>query len=205
MSRALPIAERSALDFYATPQALASAICLRIAKVLSPGLVVEPSAGCGPFVRAARNTWPNARVVAVDVDEGKSKVLEAAGAHFIILEDWKLVAAHDIIVAIAERASPVLVVGNPPYREAEEHIQAALSWMSPGDELFFLLRINFLGSRSRLAFWAGTPLVEMMPVVPRPSFTVRGADATEYAVFRWKSGHQGPARISPPIMWDKRR
>ncbi len=55
MSRARRLAERAPLDAYGTPQALADAICVHLAATASWPLVVEPSAGHGPFVRAARH------------------------------------------------------------------------------------------------------------------------------------------------------
>jgi hypothetical protein len=198
VSRAKPVAERKALDFYATPQPLADAICARIGGWGWGGwpVVVEPSAGHGPFVRAARAAWPEAKILAVDVDPEKRDALEAAGANDVWICDWPRFAAEAI--GAGERA---LIIGNPPYREAEEHIRAALDWMHPGDELAFLLRLNLLGSRGRVALWGSTPLAEVIPVVPRPSFTGGGSDATEYAVFRWVKGHTGPARLSLPLVW----
>jgi hypothetical protein len=202
MSRAKPEAERNALDFYATPQPLADAICDLIDSRFRPWHVIEPSAGHGPFVRSARRVWGAfASITAIDVDPVKLDTLGAAGADVSITDDW---ASFTRTPRPANQGT-TLIVGNPPFRDAEAHIRAALDWMAPGDELAFLLRLNLLGSRARLDLWESTPLAEVVPLVPRPSFTGGGSDATEYALFRWVKGHQGPARLSLPLVWNKPR
>jgi hypothetical protein len=195
VSRAKPIAEREPLDFYATPDALALAICQYVGGWNSWASVIEPSAGHGPFVRAARSVWPNCNIIAVDIDPEKESALLAAGADVVVVRDWR----H--YVRAATHRERKLVLGNPPYRDAEIHIREALGWMEVGDELVFLLRLNLLGSRSRVALWGSTPLAEVVPIVPRPSFTGGGSDATEYALFRWIKGHTAPARLSLPLVW----
>jgi hypothetical protein len=198
VSRAKPIAEREALDFYATPEPLALAICKHLAAQASWMCVVEPSAGHGPFVRAARGCWPYSEIVAVDVSADRLPELSQAGADAVLVSDWTQIAA-------LPSESRVLIVGNPPFRDAEQHIRHALSLMREGDALAFLLRLNLLGSKSRLPLWAETPLAEVVPVVPRPSFTGGSTDATEYALFIWRKGYAGPAQLARPLTWSKER
>lgn len=205
MSRALAVAFRAPFDAYATPDPLARAICERLSS-LQPDSILEPSAGQGPFVRAARAVWPTAHVTAVDIDGRTTPALKASGAHVVLTSDWRLLARQLANVQSDEAVDTRLVIGNPPYRTAEEHVLAALDWMRPGDELAFLLRINFLGSSRRLSFWREAPLAWMAPVVPRPSFTADGGtDGTEYAVFVWRKSHHGVARLAQPITWSNRR
>lgn len=197
MSRALAAADRRALDAYSTPDALADAICARLARASRiPATVVEPSAGRGPFVRAARRAWPKAHVIAVEVDPNMLGALGVSGAHTVVLRGWEAYATQ-----VSGRLRPRLIVGNPPYRQAQAHIEAALRVMRPGDTLAFLLRINFLGSSERVPFWKRCGLSEIWPIAPRPSFTGGGSDGTEYAVFIWRHGQKGPARIGEPLTW----
>jgi hypothetical protein len=190
VSRALAVELRAPLDAYCTPTALARAISERLRRV-RPATVVEPSAGLGPFVAAARAVWPTARVTAVDVDPGTHDVLVTAGAHQVVTANW---------AAAARRAD--LIVGNPPYLHAEQHVRLALAQMHPGDQLAFLLRLNLLGSRGRVEFWRETPLAWVAPVIPRPSFTPDGGtDATEYALFVWRQGYRGAPQLRRPIIW----
>lgn len=200
MSRAKPVSERNALDFYATPQALADAICGSLAEDWDFDTIVEPSAGHGPFVRAARRSWPEADIIAVDCAVERISATEAAGANATVISDWLRFGP------LPRRPdSRVLVVGNPPFRDAEAHIRHALDIMEAGDVLAFLLRLNLLGSRSRLDLWASTSLSEVIPVVPRPSFTGGGSDATEYAVFVWIKGEESASRLALPLVWNKPR
>jgi hypothetical protein len=194
VSRAKPASERNALDFYATPDALALRICAMIAEDVDPAVVVEPSAGHGPFVRAARAMWPSAEIVAVDVSPERLPDLSLAGADAVLVSPWEQ------IVSLPGTGTR-LIVGNPPFRQAEEHVRHALSLMRDGDALAFLLRLNLLGSRSRLRLWEETPLSCVTPLVPRPSFTGGGSDATEYAVFLWTKGDHEGARLTLPLVW----
>jgi hypothetical protein len=62
-----------------------------------------------------------------------------------------------------------------------EFIAKALTYAS---YVVMLLRLNFLGSGKRAAFFAREmPDIYVLP--DRPSFTGRGTDATEYGWFVW--------------------
>jgi hypothetical protein len=238
MSRALAAALRAPLDLYVTPDALAEAICARLVREgVAPRSVVEPSAGHGAFVRASRAAWPQARVVAVDVDTSLVATLKGAGAHTVVTADW---VTHAPALAEPEGCSlcrgqggfggafpdvkcpdcdgtgkvpgPRLFVGNPPFRQAAEHIEAALSVMHPGDVLALVLRLGFMASTSRLDFWTRHPVSELAAIVPRPRFSLsaRGTkdgiprlrdDACDYALMVWRAGDQGPARITEHLVW----
>jgi hypothetical protein len=205
MSRAGPRAERAPLDFYATPDPLALAICerlrLRLADVPAPRYVVEPSAGTGAFVRAIRKTWPAARVRAVEVDPALALPLSIADADIVYTADWPQHAA-DAVDGGAP--PPDLILGNPPYRQAQEHIEAGLRWLAPGGRLAFLLRLNFLGSAARVDFWRRGELESVSTIAPRPSFTGDGkTDGTEYALFVWRKGHIDRPVLGEPLTWEK--
>jgi hypothetical protein len=195
MSRAKPKAERNALDFYATPDVLALAICRRLGEsMVYPPAIIEPSAGHGPFVRAALTIWPGTPVVAIDSSEDRRPMLLESGAHVVEIVDW---------IDYCRRTPPAsaLVVGNPPFRDAEAHVRAGLDWLDEGGVLAFLLRLNFLGSAARIPFWRNHVPAEVIPIVPRPSFTGVGSDATEYALFVWRKGYEGPTTLGRPLLW----
>lgn len=195
MSRAGKREDRAPLDFYGTPARLAAAICELLDRCgVRPELVIEPSAGHGAFVNAARLTWMDARIVAVEIDAAKRPLLKLAD--HVLIGDWVRVAP-----SISKRA-PLLILGNPPYCDAEGHIRAALDAMAECDSLALLLRINFLGSHDRVALWRTPGLKHCVPVVPRPSFTLDGkTDGTEYAVLWWEKGFAGEPTIMPPLVW----
>jgi hypothetical protein len=80
-----------------------------------------------------------------------------------------------------------LIVGNPPYAVAEAHIRHALALSARyGSAVAFLLRVNFLGSKERFAFWRDHPPTLVSVLSERPSFFGTGTDASEYAFFVWR-------------------
>lgn len=207
MSRARAVEDRVDLDAYQTPPALAREIVAVLAKRLRlfRPEIIEPSAGTGAFVRACREQWPAAHITAVDVDSRHEAACVAAGANLFDAREWTAYAGDLARVGRHPGAPPRrLIVGNPPYREAEAHVEAGLRALSPGEHLAFLLRLNLLGSRARVSFWKEHPATWIAPVVPRPSFTGTGSDATEYAVFCWRAGRRG-TRVVRPVVWAKRR
>ena len=175
-----------------TPPALALAICRRIddmresARLPRPEVILEPSAGCGSFVAAARTIWPGAAIYAVEPLSQYREVLLATGAdsvHVGALEDF------------GREIGPDLIIGNPPFTLAEAHVRLLRPMLPVTGTLAFLLRINFYGGRDRVSFWREHQEDCMLPIAPRPSFGKnehgkKGTDGTEYATFVW--GSLGP-------------
>jgi len=91
-----------------------------------------------------------------------------------------------------------LVIGNPPFKHATEHIAKILrGLLYEGGDLYFLLRLGFTGSRGRFQFFQEYPPVEITMLSYRPSFTADGlTDMSEYAVFHWIKGHTGGTHFS---------
>lgn len=190
---------RAAFDAYPTPTPFAEGMVWRVLNVIpyKPAAIIEPSAGNGVFVRAVQKAWPGVPVIAVEVQPGSDKALYEAGAEVVSIANWIDVAeAIDRATAIP---GPWLFIGNPPYLEAVEHIEAALRIMQPGEWLCFLLRINFFGSNGRKAFWARKKdrLRYLLPFTQRPKFRNNRSDATEYGCFIWQKGWTGDAEILP--------
>lgn len=199
---------RNARDAYYTPDPLALAICARVAELMAddpPGEVIEPSAGRGAFVRAARATWPAANVIAVELEPAIGE-LQGAGATSVIAADW---LGSVWKFATNRGRARRLVLGNPPWgklgdiqSQAEAHVFASLSTLGAGDVLAFLLRLSFLGGvRRARALYSQPGLRALIPIAPRPSFTNGGNDMAEYAAFVWQAGFRGPAEIGLPIFW----
>lgn len=188
-------------DAYMTPQPLADAIVAGLPFVPEGRLVIEPSCGDGRFVRAMRAAWPGTKILAVDVrPECRAQAL-AAGADVFMCGDWPAIAAK----LKAKGAQPVVVIGNPPYNDAQAHIEAGLA-LSPMLAIH-LLRIGFLGSMERVPFYAAHPLTVLQPVAPRPSYTDDGkSDSSEYATFSWvREDLCQPSGVLPPLVWARER
>jgi hypothetical protein len=97
-----------------------------------------------------------------------------------------------------------LIVGNPPYNAAEEHVRHALTMLAPDGVLAFLLRINFLGSTKRADFFVQHRPNLLRAIAPRPSFTGSGNDQTEYGLFCWAPDY-GAHTLGEPLTWKKPR
>lgn len=190
---------RAAFDEYLTPEPFAMGMARRVNEILpyKPRMVIEPSAGTGAFVRASRIFWPEAPVIAVEIQQQHAEALWMAGASSVSIASWI-----EVIEAVQRNPTlppPWLIIGNPPYNEAAEHIEAALKVMESGEWLAMLLRINFFGSNGRRAFWARKKdrLRYLIPFTQRPKFRNNKSDATEYGCFIWQKGWTGNAEILP--------
>lgn len=196
---------RVALDDYPTPPLLCAAICSVLKGLLpAPRRIIEPSAGAGNFLIAARATWPESRLVAVEVQEQYRNQL-AAVADCVLTSDWESTAPE-----IARRGGVELILGNPPYGLAEEHIVAALAALAPNGILALLLRLNFLCSYGRaVGLWRQHPPSDIWPIAQRPGFRLnkkgkKSTDMTEYGLFLWSTDAAvSPCRLhaSEAIVW----
>lgn len=222
---------REILDRYYTPELLAQKIIERLLQLFpeiksnkSNGLgptILEPSAGQGVFVKAVRSQCPTAWIDAVDLDaEQKTALGQLADGVFV--DDFANFKREpfNVNAAYGEGAAPKrqgydLIIGNPPYSLAEEHVRHAISLLAEGGILAFLLRINIRGSGQRLAFFDEYPHYLDFALVPRPGFKLAGkTDMTEYAVFVWRKmngrtmpfgwlgdGHVPYAASIPALNW----
>lgn len=86
------------------------------------------------------------------------------------------------------------VIGtNIPFSLSEEFIRKMLSELKPDGTLFFLQRMDFLGSLKRVPLWEDVGLPNKTPViVPRPSFTGGGTDSGEYCWYIYDRGNRFP-------------
>lgn len=204
------------LDVCPTPAALAAEICRRVESNVigahahsdfehAPFRVLEPSAGDGAFVRAARATWPQAHISAIEIRPEAEQALLDAGADDVSIGDMKA-------LTMAGARGADLVIGNPPFGVAEEHIRHLLGNMKTGSALAFILRLGFYESKERLPFWQTFPESYFMPIVPRPSYKLNkkgepGTDSQAYGVFIWQKRDDSVVFGAPPIrlphlVWD---
>ncbi len=160
---------RRALDRYYTPDPVA----LHLAQLVPAAptwRVADLQVGGGAWIRAVRELGHTGPVTVADVDP------EARGLD--------LAYGKDDLRVVSDRADVVadLVIGNPPYNQAEACVRHALE-VAP--RVAFLLRLSFLGSAGRVALFRERPPVAVYMVSPRPSFTGGGTDSSEYAFIVW--------------------
>jgi hypothetical protein len=183
VSRALAVEKRITNDQYFTPPEVAIA-CVRALNIWPPLTILEPSVGGGAFLHAVHARWPKAYTLACDIDQ---ELAAYSGADACLYGDF--------LDFVNIGRSVDLVVGNPPYRHALEHVEHALDLVREGGHVAFLLRLGFLESRRRAAFWKAHPLKELHVLCERPSFTGGGTDSAAYGFFVWQKGHTGPSTL----------
>ena len=103
-----------------------------------------------------------------------------------------------------------MVIGNPPFSLAAEHVAAAYQTLTPGSHIAFLLKMDFKSGAKRAAeFWPQFPYKFEIPVVGRASFKtteLASNDTHELSVFLWEVGWTGPSVTQwPHIYWKERR
>lgn len=196
-------------DAYLTIQSSADAILWRLRYLLGPvKKVLEPSAGTGNLVRAAKEVWPDAKILAVDLFDKHHVALHKAGATSYIIGDF---LTQDVRGFDAD-----VSVSNPPFSDAERHVEHALAQLRDGAYHVALLPTTFLCAQRRArglyanvepvleneATWPSQrrgewgPLRWVMPIAERPSFTDDGkTDMVEYAVFIFQKGWTGGASL----------
>lgn len=186
---------RLADDAYLTQDDLALAICQRLNTLIgTPRTVLEPSAGEGSFVRAAYSVWPGCSVHSVEPRPVAANKI--AKGHLNIETFEEFAKKVEGAVMPARLGLYDLVLGNPPYKRAEEHVMLARSM---GRHVAFLLRMSFLSSQGRVQrLWDAQPgLRWLIPLAQRPTFMRSGGtDNSEYAVYVWERGFSGWATIT---------
>jgi len=84
-----------------------------------------------------------------------------------------------------------VIITNPPFSLTVEFILKSLSELAPDGTLVYLQRVNFLGSKCRLDFWADIGFPNKTPIiVPRPRFVHGGSDSCEYMWMIWDRGNR---------------
>lgn len=181
-----PMRPREPLDYYPTPLDLC-VTALRTANFNTPRnrtlTILDPGCGTGVWGQAARIVWPDSWLVGVDVNRDRLAIAESTGVYGELI--------HKSFSAVTMIPSFDLVIGNPPYGEAEMFVRRSVGMLShramPGSVLF-LLRLAFAESQGRYQrmYSNGLKPYRIASLVERPSFTGDGkTDATAYALFEW--------------------
>lgn len=173
-------------DFYPTPIGLCRAALGMLPRSFRPKTIIDPGAGNGVWGVAARGYWPWTTIEGIELRPSVKPFVYDSWLDSTNYLDWEIGYQRD------------LIMGNPPYRHAEEFIRKALSELRPAGYLVFLLRLAFLEGQERGAgLWREFPPLKVGVCSRRPSFTDNGkTDATAYAVYIWqKDTHQVPTTM----------
>lgn len=182
-------AARSEADYYPTPAWCVQRLLDHVE--LPKGRWLEPSAGEGHILRAVHSIHPRLRIDAVELRATCRGLLEL-DATCITIGDFLQIPPVFPAYAVA--------LGNPPFLLAQEFIEHSLR--SAG-QVVFLLRLSFLESQKREAFFTRVGVPDVFVLPERPSFTGEGTDSCAYAWMRWIRGKKQESRVS--ILYDKRQ
>lgn len=161
--------ERVESDYYPTPAWCVHRLLDEVR--LPSGAWLEPCAGDGAIIRASRCVLTGAQWAAMELREEMRAPLSGLCPTTI----------GDFLASDLGAARYDVILTNPPYSLAMEFVQKSLA---VSRVTAMLLRLNFLGSQERAAFFrAHPPSVYVMP--NRPSFVGGRTDACEYAWFVW--------------------
>ena len=189
MSSARKNGDRDHLDRFYTNTVLAEAIVAELPESLGKDSrgVWEPHVGGGAFAMAVQRRWPKARVRVSDIDPTAPALRDLGGT----CSDF---------LSMSPKSKPWLIIGNPPYGEAEAHVRHALE--QTRGHVVFLLRLAFLESAARVGFWASSPLRKVWVLAERPSFTSDGkTDSCAYMAAWWSHTYKGEPQICPGWSW----
>lgn len=162
-------------DFYETPREAIEAF-LNAFELFGINLL-EPCAGNGAIIKAIKErkyAIPKL-ITAVEIGAEHRDKLITSGANWVYIADfltWQLNFPVDTIIT------------NPPYSIAQQIIEHCFE-IAPDAEKIMLLRLAFLESKKRKAFWDKHPITQLYILSERPSFTGQGTDSTAYAWFVW--------------------
>ena len=131
-----------ALERYYTPDALAR-FCVGLLPWEGDDRVLEPHAGGGAFVRAVQEHTRYQFIGGYDLDPN----CWAVRNEIADLGDW---LTADVPSGLIHR-----VIGNPPFSNAEEHVDQGLR-VAP--EVAFLLPMSRWDAHSRCGWWQNAPL-----------------------------------------------
>lgn len=166
---------RQANDHYETPPWCVDAIAPHIGYLNGHTSILDPCCGKGALLNVIGSQYPCCKTIGIEIDEARAIHARHHGPKFrdVLWRD-----------ALTPGAWPKaeLVITNPPYSHAEAFVRRAFEECVP--IVCMLLRLNFLGSKKRAAFWKDHP-ADIFVLPKRPSFTGSGTDATEYAWFLW--------------------
>lgn len=150
---------RDSDDHYPTPDAFVQSAIDLVPNDIVIERIFDPGAGSGVFGTFARRRWPKAKIAGI---ETRDITKPAAYDSWLNLSFTGL----DLPVQVD------LVIGNPPYKYAEEAVRFGWQHLRPGGVMLYLLRLAFLeGQRRYHGLWREMPPEHVAVCSNRPSFT----------------------------------
>lgn len=187
------LAKRRPGDFYETPLELCSRAIeyLILPKLPNPTCIVDPGAGKGQWGYAARQYFSKAQLIGIEINEKFTNPGWYDIWHPADYMNWHMAQ------------TPDLIVGNPPFREAEGFIRTGWDSLVPGGYMLLVLRLSFLESRYRHDHLWLTHRPESVTVLAeRVSwYGNKRSDDTAYALYLWQKRTRFPGTRLHWLAW----
>lgn len=180
-----PLRKRDEHDYYPTPEKLAGVMFDLYGQDRFLGTnsylnMLDPGSGYGVFGKVGREKHPLAHITGVELDTKKPSNL--AYDTYLYKDYLNLSTQHT--------SNHNLIIGNPPYKLAEQFIWKSVEFLAFHGVIMFLLRLNFLeGIKRNKGIYTDFKPTSIYVLAERPSFTGNNkTDATAYAIFVWDTG-----------------
>jgi hypothetical protein len=148
--------------------------------------ILDPGAGPGIWGNVARKIWPAATIHGVDIQSQ-----EAPGSY-----DKYTIGSFP---EVSRLRGYDLIVGNPPYDQANRFVEESLRRLGERGWLIFLMPLRYCtGSRRRDGLFSDHPLFLYAVYSRRISWRPDGKRKTpprDHALFVWQRGYEGPAHM----------
>jgi hypothetical protein len=174
-------------DFYPTPVELCEASLNLLPEDLQPYNVLDPGSGTGNWGKAFVNVFENANIIYfIDGVELTDTPINPVYARWFNNQDFLNFEGYNLKYD--------LIMGNPPYKFAEEFVRKSLNLLDEGGCILFLLRLSFLESMKRgRGLFKEFPPKEVHVCMRRPNFYPehKGTGDTAYAIYIWQKDYKG--------------
>jgi hypothetical protein len=110
---------------FQTPNVLAIQIVTHLRKLgINPATILEPTCGTGSFIFAAKKSYPNARIIGLDINPNYLAILFDNLKKKASLNQVEIQCANffnvDWLKKIQQLEEPILILGNPPWVTSAE-------------------------------------------------------------------------------------
>lgn len=176
---------RRSNDAYYSPANAATELLQEIGPLMREttyGTVCDPAAGRGALLDAVALELPDytwQERIGYEIDP-QSAAYMAKHPHNVVEGDF---------LKLTSGPAVDLFIANPPFSLAQQFVTKMLADRGPYTTVACLLRLGFLGSAKRHAWWKANPPDAIRVLSNRPSFTGDGhSDNSEYGWLLWTRG-----------------
>lgn len=169
-------------DHYPTPAGVVRTAYDALSLGYEPQVILDHSAGTGVWGAVAKTYWPDAEIIGVEIQPSSMCM-----AYDRWYSEWSFFD-YALYARYGQAPMPDLIIGNPPFKYAEQFIRLSLAMLQPGQVLIQYLRLAFLEGQERGdSFWPFYTPYYVDTLSRRPSHIpgTTKTDSTAYAIYTW--------------------